>query len=91
MNLIFLLRYDLTTFSIDLLPAAKEILDEHVKNQLLNKQNKATHVVKKVIIGAFVDINITATHKISQESQNISGIVSSYFFFIFFDVLCFLL
>ena len=64
-------RHDLSTFSIDVLPSAK--VDEHVKKILLDKRQKATHFVKKVVIGAVIDINITATHKISHNSKNISG------------------
>ncbi len=66
-------RYYVENYFIDLLPSAKEIMDPLVKNKLLNKEIKATHVVNRVIIGADVDASIEVCISNRENATDIKG------------------
>jgi hypothetical protein len=68
------LQYDLKTYSVELLPSASKILNEHVFKLIKEKKIKATHVVTKVFYGASIETTMTFTHKINHDSRKISGI-----------------
>jgi hypothetical protein len=67
------LQYDLKTYTVELLPSASKILNEHVYKLIKDKEIKATHVVTKVFYGASIETTMTFTHKINHDSRNISG------------------
>jgi hypothetical protein len=67
-------RYEEDNFSIELLPSAKEILDELVIKKIMKNEIKPTHVVKKVVIGANIDASVQVSYNISEKTQNITGL-----------------
>ena len=66
-------KLDMTTFTIELLPTTRRIVDKLIKDQIRNNRLTATHVVNKVIIGASVDATVTLTHNKQDEYKKISG------------------
>ncbi|CAG8563982.1 10873_t:CDS:2 [Ambispora gerdemannii] len=66
-------QYHLDNYSIELLPCSKDIMDESVKNQLLNNQIKATHVVHSIIIGAEVKADIRIRQIDTARDKTIEG------------------
>jgi hypothetical protein len=68
------LQYDLKTYSVELLPSAKNKLNEHAFKLIKDKKIKATHVVTKVLYGASIETTMTFTHKVNHDSRKISGI-----------------
>ena len=70
-------------YFIDLLPSAKEIMDDLVKKKLLNKEIKATHVVNRVIIGADVDASIEVCISNTENTTDIKGHLSLFILFFF--------
>ncbi len=67
-------RYEEDNFSIELLPSAKEILDELVIKKIMKNEIKPTHVVKKVVVGANIDASVQVSYNISEKTQNITGL-----------------
>jgi len=67
-------RYEEDNFSIELLPSAKEILDELVIKKIMKNEIKPTHVVKKVVVGANIDASVQVSYNISLKTQNITGL-----------------
>ncbi|CAG8691360.1 12008_t:CDS:1, partial [Ambispora leptoticha] len=51
-------QYHLDNYFIELLPCTKDVIDEGVKDQLLTNKIKATHIVRRIIIGAEVNADI---------------------------------
>ncbi|CAG8591632.1 2234_t:CDS:1, partial [Ambispora gerdemannii] len=66
-------QYHLDNYSIELLPSSKDVMDESVKNQLLNNQIKATHVVHSIIIGAEVKADIRIRQIDTTRDKTIKG------------------
>lgn len=67
-------RYNMTNFCVDLLPQAKEVLNQQVVDQLMEGKIKATHVVKRVIVGADVDVSISIEQIKHEKKNDIKGI-----------------
>jgi hypothetical protein len=51
-------HYYVEKFNMEVLPKAKEILNDQVVDQLINRQIKATHVVQRIVLGAEIDVGI---------------------------------
>ncbi len=66
-------RYDLKSHTIQLRMHANERLNEGLIGKLMNGDVKATHVVSKIWIGAYIDASITYTHKFNTNSMKIDG------------------
>jgi hypothetical protein len=66
-------RYDLKSHTIQLRFHAKERINEGLIGKLMNGDVKATHVVSKIWIGAYIDASITYTHKFNSNSMKIDG------------------
>ena len=64
--------YFMQNYLVDVLPKAKEILNENVVAQLKN-QLKATHYVSRVIVGAEVDVSIEVESTSTKNQTDIKG------------------
>jgi hypothetical protein len=59
---------------VDVLPEAKnEILNEQVVEQLIKGQIKATHFVKRVVLGADIDVSIKIESSNSNKVTDVKG------------------
>jgi hypothetical protein len=67
-------KLDMTTYTIELLPSARKIVDEILSDLIKEKKITATHVVNKIIIGASIDATVTVTHDIKNKYQKFSSI-----------------
>jgi hypothetical protein len=66
-------HYYTEKFNIDVLPKAKEILNDQVVEQLINGQIKATHFVKRVVIGADIDASIKIESLNTKKVTDVKG------------------
>jgi len=67
-------KLDMTTYTIELLPSARKIVDEILSDLIREKKITATHVVNKIIIGASIDATVTVTRDIKNKYQKFSSI-----------------
>lgn len=66
-------QYYVENYFIEILPSARDIIDDLVKKKILNKEIKATHVVNRVIIGADVDASIEVCISNTEKTTDIKG------------------
>ncbi|CAG8479801.1 12163_t:CDS:2 [Cetraspora pellucida] len=66
-------QYNLDNYLVELLPQAKEVMDNIVKNNLFEKKIKATHVVRSIILGARVSADIRIRRNDTSKNTAING------------------
>ncbi|CAG8542766.1 38785_t:CDS:2 [Gigaspora margarita] len=66
-------EYNLDNYLIELLPKAKEVMDNIVKNKLFEQNIKATHVVNRIILEAKVSANIRIRQNDTNKNMAIKG------------------
>ncbi|CAG8480116.1 24027_t:CDS:2 [Dentiscutata erythropus] len=66
-------QYNLDNYLVELLPQAKDVMDDIVVRRLLDKQLKATHVVRGIILGAEVNADIRIRQRDTSNSRSIRG------------------
>lgn len=71
-----IVQYLLDDWFVSLQPQAKEVMNNEVKNRLLEGKIKATHVVRAVTLGAEVNAFISVTQKETDKEQKIGGNVT---------------
>ncbi|CAG8746196.1 564_t:CDS:2, partial [Gigaspora margarita] len=66
-------QYNLDNYLVELLPQAKEVMDNIVKNHLFEKKIEATHIVRSIILGARVSADIRIRQNDIGKNKAING------------------
>ncbi|KAF0554715.1 Interferon-induced very large GTPase 1 [Gigaspora margarita] len=66
-------QYNLDNYLVELLPQAKEVMDNIVKNHLFQKKIEATHIVRSIILGARVSADIRIRQNDIGKNKDING------------------